>query len=108
MKLALLDDYQKLALKSADWGRLKGVEISVFHEAFSSIEDAAKKLQPFDMLCLLRERTAGYRIASEYLAQQEVKMTGSLCFGLSHIMRIRRLLEASQDAALPQVKACKS
>ena len=42
MKLALLDDYQKVALKSADWKRLKGVEISVFHEPFSSVEDAAK------------------------------------------------------------------
>jgi len=58
MKLALLDDYQQVALKSADWKRLKGVEISVFHEPFSSVDDAAKKLAPFDMLCLLRERTA--------------------------------------------------
>ena len=59
-KLALLDDYQKVALRMADWDRLKkrGVEITVFHEPFGSVEDAAKKLAPFDMLCLLRERTA--------------------------------------------------
>ena len=59
-KLALLDDYQKVALKMADWDRLKkrGVEITVFHEPFSSVDDAAKKLAPFDMLVLLRERTA--------------------------------------------------
>ena len=33
-KLALLDDYQKVALRMADWDRLKkrGVEITVFHE----------------------------------------------------------------------------
>ena len=45
-KLALLDDYQKVALKMADWDRLRkrGVEITVFHEPFTSVEDAAKKL----------------------------------------------------------------
>src|SRR3979490_2757870 len=60
IKLALLDDYQKVAMRMADWDRLKkrGVEITVFHEAFKSVEDAARKLAPFDMLGLLRERTA--------------------------------------------------
>ena len=59
-KLALLDDYQKVAMRMADWDRLKkrGVEITVFHEPFSSVDDAAAKLAPFDMLGLLRERTA--------------------------------------------------
>ena len=68
-KLALLDDYQKVALKMADWDRLKkrGVEITVFHEPFSSVEDAAKKLAPFDMLGLLRERTAFPRALIEKL-----------------------------------------
>ena len=58
MKLAILDDYQRLALGYADWKSLKGVEISVFHEAFASLEDAAAKLAPFDIVCLMRERTA--------------------------------------------------
>jgi phosphoglycerate dehydrogenase-like enzyme len=68
-KLALLDDYQKVALKMADWDRLKkrGVEITVFHEPFSSVDDAAKKLAPFDMLGLLRERTAFPRALIEKL-----------------------------------------
>jgi D-3-phosphoglycerate dehydrogenase len=68
-KLALLDDYQKVALRMADWDRLKkrGVEITVFHEAFSSVEDAARKLAPFDMLGLLRERTAFPRALIEKL-----------------------------------------
>ena len=77
MKLALLDDYQKVALKSADWKRLKGVEISVFHEPFSSVDDAAKKLAPFDMLCLLRERTAFPRALIERLPNLKfVALTG--------------------------------
>ena len=60
MKLAILDDYQQVALKSADWDRLrkKGIEVSVFNEAFPSAEKAAESLKPFDILCLMRERTA--------------------------------------------------
>jgi len=59
LKIAILDDYQRLALKSADWDRLRGrgVEISVLHEAFSSREDAAARLAPFEVLVLMRERT---------------------------------------------------
>lgn len=68
-KLALLDDYQNVALKLGDWDRLRrrGVEITVFHEPFRSIEDAARKLAPFDVLQLLRERTAFPRALIEKL-----------------------------------------
>ncbi len=79
MKLAILDDYQRVALKSADWDRLKkkDVEISVFHEAFASAEDAAKKLAPFEILCLLRERTAFPRTLTERLPNLKfVSLTG--------------------------------
>src|SRR5258708_6860923 len=77
MKLAILDDYQQVALKSADWKRLKGVEIKVFHDAFTSVDDAAQKLAPFDMLCLLRERTAFPRALIERLPNLKfVALTG--------------------------------
>ncbi len=77
MKLAILDDYQKVALTSADWGRLKGVEIAAFHEPFSSVDDAAKKLARFDMLCLLRERTAFPRALIDRLPNLKfVALTG--------------------------------
>src|SRR5258705_12847817 len=68
-KRALLGDYQKVAMRMADWDRLKkrGVEITVFQEAFESVGDAAQKLAPFDMLCLLRERTAFPRALIEKL-----------------------------------------
>lgn len=69
LKLALLDDYQNVALKLADWDRLRkrGVEITVFNQPFSSVEDAAEKLVPFQMLGLLRERTAFPRALIEKL-----------------------------------------
>ena len=55
MRLAVLDDYQKVALEYADWGKLKGVEVTVFAEP---LQDARKQLAPFDIVCLMRERTA--------------------------------------------------
>src|SRR4051812_24809855 len=77
MKLAILDDYQRLALKSADWQRLKGVQISVFDKAFSSQDEAARLLQPFEILCLLRERTAFPRTLTDRLTNLKfVALTG--------------------------------
>lgn len=77
MKLAILDDYQRVALKSADWTRLRGVEISVFDKPFSSLDDAAHKLAPFDILCLMRERTAFPRALIERLPNLKfVSLTG--------------------------------
>jgi D-3-phosphoglycerate dehydrogenase len=59
LKLAILDDYQQLALRSADWARLRrrGIEIEVFTEAFRDRDHAAAQLKPFDALVLMRERT---------------------------------------------------
>jgi D-3-phosphoglycerate dehydrogenase len=79
LKLAVLDDYQQLALKSADWDRLKrrGLEISVLHEAFASQDDAATKLAPFDVLVLMRERTPFPRELIEQLPKLKfIALTG--------------------------------
>ena len=32
MKVAVLDDYQRVALEYADWKSLKGVEVTVFDQ----------------------------------------------------------------------------
>ena len=64
MKAAVLDDYQRLALEYADWNRLKGVEVVVFNEP---LKDAAEQLRPFDIVCLMRERTAFPRALVEKL-----------------------------------------
>jgi D-3-phosphoglycerate dehydrogenase len=55
MKAAILDDYQGVARKYADWASLKGVEVAVFD---TPLAEPAKQLAPFDIVCLMRERTA--------------------------------------------------
>ena len=79
MKLAILDDYMKVALESADWEpvRRHGVEITVFDTAFGSVEDAAAKLAPFEIVNLLRERTHFSRALIERLPNLRlIAMTG--------------------------------
>ena len=79
MKLAILDDYMKVALASADWEgvRRRGVEITVFDAAFASVEDAAAKLAPFEIVNLLRERTHFNRALIERLPNLRfIAMTG--------------------------------
>lgn len=56
LKIAILDDYAKVALQSADWSVLKDkAEITVFDQHLSE-DEAASVLQPFDVLCTVRER----------------------------------------------------
>jgi phosphoglycerate dehydrogenase-like enzyme len=56
MKIAILNDYLQLALKSADWsGIAKTCDITVFDHAIAP-EDAGAALKPFDIICTLRER----------------------------------------------------
>lgn len=59
MKLAILDDYQTAALKSADWGVLgKDITIDVFEEHLGSDQDhVAEELEPYEILVAMRERT---------------------------------------------------
>jgi D-3-phosphoglycerate dehydrogenase len=95
VKLAILDDYQRLALASADWERLRrrGVEITAFHEAFASADEAAAKLAPFEIVCLMRERTAFPRELSARLPELRlVTLTGARAASLdSRALAERRI-----------------
>ena len=67
LKLALIDDYARVALASADWSRLDGkAEITVFDRHLGE-DEAARELTPFDMICTIRERMAFPRSLIERL-----------------------------------------
>lgn len=58
MRIAILDDYQNLALTSADWSGVRAHgDITVFHDTLTNGAALAKRLEPFDVLCVMRERT---------------------------------------------------
>ncbi len=56
LKMAILDDYAHFALRAADWSVLDGrAEITAFDRHLTE-DEAAYALQPFDVLCTVRER----------------------------------------------------
>src|SRR5258705_6849272 len=57
-KIAVLDDYQNVALKSADWSVLRDrADITVFHDHLTDPDALIERLLPFDVVCVMRERT---------------------------------------------------
>ncbi|MDP9842572.1 D-2-hydroxyacid dehydrogenase family protein [Streptosporangium lutulentum] len=65
MKIAILDDYQNVALSFADWDSLDA-EIEVFTEPFADADEVVERLAGFDVLVAMRERT---RFPAELLAR---------------------------------------
>ena len=57
-KIAVLDDYQNAALESADWSVLSGrADITVFQDHLDDTDAVIERLLPFDIVCVMRERT---------------------------------------------------
>jgi D-3-phosphoglycerate dehydrogenase len=56
-RLAVLDDYQRIALSLADWQLLEGrCSVEVFDRPLGSVDAAAAVLEPFEIIALMRER----------------------------------------------------
>ena len=79
MKIAILDDYQNVALKMADWSALaKRAEITVFNDHVDGVDAVAARLSPFDVVCVMRERTPLSRQVIERLPKLKlIASTGS-------------------------------
>jgi phosphoglycerate dehydrogenase-like enzyme len=57
-RVAILDDYQGVALGLADWGRLPAdVEVVVFRDHLADLDAVAARLAEFDVVVAMRERT---------------------------------------------------
>ena len=67
-KIAILDDYQNVALKMADWSALQSrASIEVFTDTIKGPEELVARLHPFDVICVMRERTPLSRALIEHL-----------------------------------------
>jgi phosphoglycerate dehydrogenase-like enzyme len=70
MKVAILDDYQDVALAMADWSPVAGrAEITVFNDHVADPDAVVERLLPFDVICVMRERTPLSRHVIERLPQ---------------------------------------
>ncbi len=66
--IAILDDYQNVALRMADWSRLQAAHrIEVVREPFADLDSAARALAGFDIIGIMRERTPFPRAMFERL-----------------------------------------
>jgi hypothetical protein len=56
MKIAILDDYQNVALELADWSAVAGrAEITVFNDHVADPDAVVERLLPFDVVCVMRD-----------------------------------------------------
>jgi phosphoglycerate dehydrogenase-like enzyme len=57
-RIAVLDDYQNVALSLADWSLLDArMSVTVFNDHLANSDAVVERLQPFDIVCVMRERT---------------------------------------------------
>src|SRR5580700_4585247 len=68
IRIAVLDDYQNVALSMADWSGLdKRAVITVFNDYMADPDAVVDRLQSFDIVCVMRERTPMSRAIIERL-----------------------------------------
>jgi phosphoglycerate dehydrogenase-like enzyme len=79
IRIAILDDYQNVSLEMADWSPLAGrAAITVFNDHLSNLDDIVERLLPFDVACVMRERTPLPRSVIERLPRLKlIASTGS-------------------------------
>jgi phosphoglycerate dehydrogenase-like enzyme len=57
-KIAVLDDYQGVALKMADWSAVTArAQVEVFSDHLANADEVAERLLPYEVICVMRERT---------------------------------------------------
>ncbi len=76
IRIGILDDYQQVAKDMAEWSKLEDrADITVFNEHIADIELLIDALSPFDVICIMRERTPFKRALFEQLPQLKLLVT---------------------------------
>ena len=76
VSIAVLDDYQNVALQLADWSKLQAAhKVQVFNKHFGDVDAVAKALQGFEVVCVMRERTPFPRALFDKLPNLKLLVT---------------------------------
>jgi len=79
IKVAILDDYQKVFLQIIDTEKFKGkYEFKVFHEPFINEQEAIVALEDFEALFIMRERTPITKTLINSLPKLKYLMTSGM------------------------------
>jgi phosphoglycerate dehydrogenase-like enzyme len=74
--IAILDDYQNVALRMADWSRLQQANrVVAFNERLTDLDSAARALAEFDIIGVMRERTPFTRALFDKLPKLRLLVT---------------------------------
>ncbi|KAL1748511.1 hypothetical protein HDZ31DRAFT_29506 [Schizophyllum fasciatum] len=115
--VAILDDYQGVALSSADWSALKDrVDIDVYSDTLHDEDALIRRLEKYEIICAMRERTKFDRalldrlpklrliattgsvnrgIDTEYAAEKGIVVSGTAFRGASTVEHIWALILAA-------------
>ena len=76
VRVAVLDDYQQRALTSADWSGLgDGAQVTAFQDHIFDEDALAQRLEDFDVVIGMRERTPFRRSLLQKLPNLKLLMT---------------------------------
>jgi D-3-phosphoglycerate dehydrogenase len=76
VRCAILDDFQNVALKLGDWGKLKGeVEFKTFTEHLGGPDKVIAALQDFEIIVAMRERTPFPKAVIDGLPKLKILIT---------------------------------
>jgi phosphoglycerate dehydrogenase-like enzyme len=93
--IAVLDDYQNVALSLADWSVLDDrASVTVFNDHLADADAVVERLQPFDVVCVMREPLT--RAIIERLPR--LRLIASTAFGNASID-----VKAAEERGIPVV-----
>ena len=76
VRIAILDDYQNVALKMADWSQVSTqADVVVFDDHLTDTAAVAERLKGFEIVCAMRERTPFDRDLIEALFDLKLLVT---------------------------------
>lgn len=78
MKIAVLDDYQNVARDMANWSVLSEHEITFFDQVYEGLDGFAERLAPFEIVCVMRERSPMQRDLLERLPNVKMLATAGM------------------------------
>ena len=79
MRAAILDDYQNVVLEMVDWSPVTGdVDITVFNDHLSDEDEIAARLEDFEIILVMRERTPFTRTLFEKLPKLKLLVTSGM------------------------------
>src|SRR3712207_5917616 len=74
-RIAVLDDYQSVAADFSDWSQVPDAEVVEFHDHLADEDAVAQRLQDFDVVVAMRERTDFRRSLLERLPKLRLLVT---------------------------------